>query len=607
MFERELESVARRVEADLVHVHHPHYVADVALRVAARLGVPGVYELRCFNGDYDLGTRSPYRTLRGRWQNELEFALARDASAVVTISDGQASILRRRGVAAERLFVVRNSVDTTRFTVDPARTSWAARMGERRAGEPLALHVGYATTFERMENLDVAVDAARIAHAELAEHGIELTLTLAGTGRDWARIAARVEALDVGAYVKLPGHVPYADMPAFYRDLDLFLVPRGAHVVSMDTTPLKPLEALACGLPLLVTDLPAMRELLESRDDVRFTKPAADAMARGLVTFAREPWRGSGEISERAWAAEIGRYAEIYATALRNGPPRASGRRGILARLRAGSAHARAGAVRTVRQGACLLGVGHARPRRRHVVVCGFPRTGSTLLQLMIACCVPGVRTFDGEVEALGVRDAVAPTGRLLSKCPNDVFAIERIAAHYAAAVDGVASFVLTVRDPRDIMTSRHAAYTRDRGYYVTPERFAAVWKALRAARARDDAVVLRYEDLVRAPDSVERLFAARFGWRAEMPFARFHERAVARGRDSMTDGALGGLRPLDATRVERWRDAEHRRRLAELVATTPALAEACIELGYETDDAWAHELLVGTPEPTPLGKIGHA
>ena len=131
-FEAELESVIRRTATDVVHVHHPHYVADVALRVAARLGLPAVYELRCFNGNYDLGTRSPYRTARGRWQNALEFALARDASATVTISDGLAERLRREGVADENLFVVRNSVDTSRFTTDGAPAPWAERLAAHR-------------------------------------------------------------------------------------------------------------------------------------------------------------------------------------------------------------------------------------------------------------------------------------------------------------------------------------------------------------------------------------------------------------------------------------------------------------------------------------------
>ena len=628
-FEAELESVVRRTSTDLIHVHHPHYVADVALRVAARFGIPAVYELRCFNGDYDLDGGSLYGTRRGHWQNALEYALARDASAVVTISDGLASRLRRAGVADENLFVVRNSVDTTRFSPEGAPAPWAERFASHHAanagdganpgadasaGTPLPLHVGYATTFERMENLDAAIEAAEIAHRALAERGIALTLTLAGSGRDWTRIAERVDALGAGDRIRLPGHVSYADMPDFYRALDLFLVPRGAHVVSMDTTPLKPLEALASGLPLLATDLPAMRELLDAREDVRFCATDAESMARGLVDFANAPWRGRGDIGERSWASEIGRYRAVYARARENGPPRASGRRGIARLVRSGVSTGRAGgrgvvaltgrALGAARRVRAEIGSSAASPRdatgkdagRRHVVVCGFPRTGSTLLQLMIDCCVPDVRTFDGEAKALDVIGTLSRSGRLLSKYPDDLFAVDRIAEGIRAH-GGRALFVLTVRDPRDIMTSRHAAYTADRDYYVSPERFGRLWEAFRTARARDDAAVLRYEDLVGAPDSAETLFAERAGWAAEVPFARFHERAAARERDSMTEGALGGLRPLESKGVARWRDPTHRERLTTLVRTMPALAAACVDLGYETDDAWTEGYTDARPD----------
>ena len=609
-FEAELESIVRRTGADVVHVHHPHYVAEVALRVAARLGLPAVYELRCFNGNYDLGTRSPYRTARGRWQNALEFALARDASAVVTISDGLAGQLREQGVADENLFVVRNSVDIERFHPDGGRTPWADRLAARRDGDaPLPLHVGYATTFERMENLDSAVRAATIARPALLERGIDLTLTLAGGGRDHARITALVDSLGAGEYVRLPGHVSYADMPDFYRGLDLFLVPRGAHVVAMDTTPLKPLEALASGLPLLVTDLPAMRELLAAREDVRFCTTEAEAMATGIADFAAGPWRGTGEISERAWPAEVTRYHAVYERARRNGPPRTSGRRGAVASVRGAVARGRSGSLDIARRGAAAIGIGSARATagvaRRHAVVCGFPRTGSTLLQLMVECCVPDVRTFEGEVEARDVADARAPSGRLLSKYPDDVFAIEAVAKRHANAGGSRAEFVLMVRDPRDIMTSRHAAYSADRGYYVSPERFSRVWQALREARDRDDASVLRYEDLVSSPEAAERLFAERLGWEATLPFARFHEQAERRERDSMTDGALGGLRPLERTGVARWRDPAHRERLVALLDEMPDLVAACIDLGYETDGRWADAYRAETLAPAGAGAEG--
>lgn len=310
-FAAALERIVDEVEPDVVHAHHPHYVGAPAITIARTRGIPAVYELRCFNGDYDLDARNPYVRARGHRVNRLELSACRGADAVVTISDG----LRRRivagGVAPERVFVVRNSVDDERFR--PRATVRAADG---------TLHVGYATTFEKIEGLDVLVRAAAAARDAVAAGGRRLRVTLAGTGRDHARIAALVADLGLDDTVALPGFVPYERMPELLHGLDLFVVSRRAAAVAADTTPLKPLEALAAGLPLLCTDLPALRELLGDRAQVRFVAPGERGLADGLAAFARAPWPGDpdGDVGERTWRAEVERYRGVYATAAGRSP-----------------------------------------------------------------------------------------------------------------------------------------------------------------------------------------------------------------------------------------------------------------------------------------------
>ena len=301
-----LREIVREFRPEVVHAHHPWASASVAREAAEAEGVPFVYELRCFNGDYDLDGDSLYERARGRWQNALEARLLGKTRTVVTISDGLRDRILGLGVPQERVHVVRNAVDTGRFA--PSETA--------SPDEPETLHVGYATTFEPMEGLDDLVRAIAIARPRLEAQGRRLRATIAGTGRDWDRISALVRELGLADTVTLPGLVPYGQMPDFYRSLDLFVVSRREAPVSADTTPLKPLEALACARPVLATDLPAMRELMGGREDVRFAAPGPDGLAAGMGDFAQGPWRGTGEIGDRAWRREIERYREVYAHAL---------------------------------------------------------------------------------------------------------------------------------------------------------------------------------------------------------------------------------------------------------------------------------------------------
>ncbi len=640
MFRRELDSIIERLQPDIVHAHHPHFIGAVAQALAARRGLPFVYEVRCFNGDYDLDGRHPYYLLRGRYQNELEMRIARRADAVVTISDGLARRLTDAGVPAERVFVVRNSVNSELFapgthqivrrSTSPPQRQFAtnepveAPSPQRRGGlgersdastgksSPRAatssnsgnstLIVGYATTFEAIENLDVLVRAAGQARETLRQQGRDLRLVIAGTGRDWPRIDALVRDLSLSDMVDLPGFVPYGQMPDFYRGLDLFVVARGYATVAADTTPLKPLEALASGLPMLVSDLPAARELLGDKAGVRFFTPEVAPLAAAIVGFANEPWPSdASQIADRTWQREIERYTEVYAAARHNV------RQGKAAKLSAspagvptnGSLPRRVAkqALRTIVDSGRLAPLG-LQPLQKHVVVCGFPRAGSTLLQLMAQSCVDDVLTFSGEVEALwAARHANRRQRFLLTKLPSDAEQVDAIRAYYRRH-PGDARFVFTLRDPRDVLTSTHKGYPDARGYYVSPERWRQVYELMQRYQHDRDVTILRYEALITQPGQVEQQMADAIGWTVTHAFARFHEVAAQRvARDSMTEGALGGLRPLDASGLRRWRQPQHAERLRELLSALPDLPQILVELGYEQDERWVETLLLDETE----------
>jgi len=583
VFREELESILRRLQPDLLHAHHPHYVGRIALDVAQTFDVPAVYELRCFNGDYDLMRTNPYFKLRGRWRNHLEHRVFGRASAIVTIGEGLARRIVEGGkIPEDRVFTVRNSVNTDLFAPDNGPNRPEFSDGD-------SLHLGYATTFEPIENLDALVRCVSHARPVLQDRGLDLNVTIAGAGRDWERIRRLVEEEGVGDAVSLPGFVPYGEMPEFYRGLDLFVVPRHSLQVTEDTTPLKPLEALAVGTPLLSSDLPALRELLASRDDVRFTEPTPEALAEAIVDFSEAPWSAPERgIEGRSWRTEIQRYREVYQAAA--DPPEKRGVQIMTDAVQDGyqsvMATSRQGAKRLLRT-AVDRGAFGLQPLDTHVVICGLPRTGTTLLQFVIEPCIQDVLTFSGEVNGLwAARHANRNHAFLVTKRPDDIDQIEEIRSYYDSH-PGSVHFLLPLRDPRDLLTSTHDAYPDSQGYYVSCERYTRLWKRVRRHTDDSDTSVLRYENLVGRPDEVEAELAERIGWTVSRPFARYHEFANDSARDPMTEGALAGLRPLNKKSVGRWRKPEHRARIREVLRKVPDLPQHLIEMGYETDTEW--------------------
>lgn len=227
-------------------------------------------------------------------------------------------------------------------------------------------------------------------------------------------------------------------------------------------------------------------------------------------------------------------------------------------------------------------------PLRTHVSMCGFQRSGSTLLQLMVETCVSDIRTFGKEYWApAAALYALRNHSYMLTKTPWDIFFVEDVRKFYATRRANV-RFIVTVRDPRAVLASsiRDAPVNHSDGYFVMPERWVAYYEHVRYAQQFADVITVEYEDIVRHPAEVQRRLEEFIGWHVHLPFERFHD-AASPGFERTN---LNGLRPLDPTRVEGWRHEKHRERIRRVLREIPELPEYLIEMGYESDRSWTRD-----------------
>lgn len=224
-------------------------------------------------------------------------------------------------------------------------------------------------------------------------------------------------------------------------------------------------------------------------------------------------------------------------------------------------------------------------PLETHVVICGFPRSGTTLLQLMMASCIGGARTFRLERRAHYVAEyALRNHALMISKTPSDLFWIDEIRQQYAGRQSTVRFIVLT-RDPRDVLTSHHR--NRPGQYYMTPQRWRAFFDHYSYACRFSDVLAVRFEDLVGRTAEVEQKICDFISRRPQRPFSRFHEVRV-KGFDT---SALNGVRALETSNIGRWRESRHTQRMHQLLDELPQLPEWLIAMGYEPDTQWVQSL----------------
>ena len=224
------------------------------------------------------------------------------------------------------------------------------------------------------------------------------------------------------------------------------------------------------------------------------------------------------------------------------------------------------------------------KPLQTHVVICGFPRSGTTMLQLMFETAVADAKAFGRERSGLSVARYTWP-GRhavFLSKKPDDIFYVSDIREYYRELKTTV-RFVLSVRDPRAVLTSMHVSKP---GYTVPTEKWLAVDTHIRYQGQFPDVIVTEYRDAVEQPRLVQERLVAFTGLPLKGNFDDFHK-DVPQHFDTR---ALNGVRPIDRVSLDKWRAPQHRERIQQILREIPDLPQRLVASGYEPDTSWVDE-----------------
>jgi len=279
-FQTQLSRIARRDSFDVLHFRSPWEglaLIDPVVRRQARV----VYEV---NGFPSIELKYHYRSLihddyLTEKLRQQELACLEAADRIVTVSDVNRSEIEARGIAPQRISVLRNGVDPELFTYQEARPL--------SVDEPL--RVAYVGTLAVWQGVETLIEAVALASRDRA---VELEILGVGSRRRTAELQRLCERLGVSSLTRF---LPGGDQTTVLRLL------HGAHVaavpllavdrnVRQGCCPLKLLEAMAAGTPVVASDLAVVREL--AQPEVHFVPArAGDArnLKNGLLRLAAEP------------------------------------------------------------------------------------------------------------------------------------------------------------------------------------------------------------------------------------------------------------------------------------------------------------------------------
>jgi len=240
---------AAKNQVALIHAASNHVNALPALLAARRLGIPFQYEMR---GLWELTriSRMPdYEGSQAYKQGlQLEQLVAKNADRLFVISEQLGKyVMENWGVDEKRIALLPNCVNPDLFV--PV----SAEMIDANT-------IGYAGSLIGYEGLDTLIDAVDL----LVKIGSLVRVTIIGDGEARGQLEAQVQRLGLVERVQFLGKLsPEAARESLGR-CALVCIPRKPYKVCQIIPPIKLVEALAMGKPVIVPDLPVFRDELGS-------------------------------------------------------------------------------------------------------------------------------------------------------------------------------------------------------------------------------------------------------------------------------------------------------------------------------------------------------
>jgi glycosyltransferase involved in cell wall biosynthesis len=320
---RRAARLVQHVGPSVLHAasNYSNALIALALRDATRL--PVVYEVRGFWEDTWLSRHAAAEQSRHgaaddltasdryRRSRELETHCMRSADLVVTLGEAMREEIVSRGIPEDKIIIVPNAVSGEFLRPLPDGAALKKTLGIADDEHV----VGLVSSLVPHEGIGTLLEAVKI----LNDRGVRTRALIVGDGPE--RGALQRQAATLGLDAIFTGRVPMARVREFHAVLDVFVVPRTKDRVCQLVTPLKPVEAMASGLAVVVSAVSALGEIVKDKATGMQAPPQdAGALADCLQQLLGDPGlrKKLGDsarewvAADRTWERNAQRYRDAY-------------------------------------------------------------------------------------------------------------------------------------------------------------------------------------------------------------------------------------------------------------------------------------------------------
>lgn len=251
------DEVIRREKPGYVHGRSTYQIALPALIAAKKNGVPFVYEV---SGLWEVVHESRNSAAQRKHETErirnFETMTALHADLVFTLTAAMKEELVSRGVDRSKIEILPNCVDPEKF-----RPKGKSReiLGQLGISDDTVV-IGYVGSFQDYEGLDDLIGACELVAQKLPKK--QFKLLLVGDGPYYSQVKWLVEESRIRNDIIMTGRVSHSTASDYYSIIDIAPFPRKPWPVCEMVSPMKPLEAMAMGKAIIVSNVRALSEMV---------------------------------------------------------------------------------------------------------------------------------------------------------------------------------------------------------------------------------------------------------------------------------------------------------------------------------------------------------
>lgn len=201
-------------------------------------------------------------------------ALLMSRSKVIAITQGLKDFYTKRGASAKQILVAPDSVDAEQFDIPLSSTEARERIGLPK-DKKIVLYTGHLYDWK---GAHILAEAAAFMSSDIS------VVFVGGTEADIESFKKRFGQTPT---ISILGKKPYDQMPLYMKASDVLVLPNSPvnDISSLFTSPMKLFEYMASGRPIVASDLPSLREVLNEDNSILVPPDDPKALYEGIMSI----------------------------------------------------------------------------------------------------------------------------------------------------------------------------------------------------------------------------------------------------------------------------------------------------------------------------------